>query len=227
MNQKRTSLIKNTILFSIILCLFGLLFTEIKKPKGVSGHDFKNGDILLQHLPGRLSSVIADVTGSRYSHCGMIVIKYSKTFVLEAIGPVKHTPVEKWINAGFNGYYAHYRPKHLSGDQFTKALKEAKTHVGKPYDIQYELDDKKIYSSELIYKVFLEGCNVEIGQKKTLGSLNWRPHETFFRNIADGELPLNRLIVTPESLTHSPNLELIFSNFPDSTEKIIADIHTL
>lgn len=174
--------------------------------------EFKNGDILLQHMASRLSSVISDVTHSRYSHCGMVVLKPDGAYVIEAVGPVKYTPADIWIDRGINDSYAQFRPVSLSGDQIKKAIAEAEKLLGLPYDIQYEMDDEKIYCSELVYKAFLRGCNIRIGSEQTLGSLDWKPHETFIRHIAGGDLPLDRVMVTPESLTHSRHLTLVYSN---------------
>lgn len=182
--------------------------------RDVSLYDFKDGDIVFQHIPSYLCSVIADITDSQYSHCGIVVFKNGQANVLEALGPVRYTPIKTWINRGANGHFAQLRPKNLSNTQIKRVIQEAEKLLGRPYDIQYELDEQKIYCSELVYKAFLRGCNIKIGEKETLGSLNWEPHEKFIRYIAHGELPLNRVMVTPESLARSTKIELIYSSFP-------------
>lgn len=196
------------------LILLVLTISCVTAKVDISEYDFRDGDILLQHNPSRLSSVIADVSDSQYSHCGMIVHRHGKPYVIEAVGPVKYTPIANWIDRGISDRFAQFRPKSLTADQIKKAIEESARLLGKPYDIQYELDEEKIYCSELLYKAFLRGCNIEIGTKTTLGELDWKPHEKFIRHIAHGELPLDRTMVTPESLAKSPHVSLVYTSFP-------------
>jgi len=39
---------------------------------------------------------------------------------------------------------------------------------------------------------------------------DWRPHESFIRSMENGRLPLDRLMVTPVSLTRDPQLVRVF-----------------
>src|SRR5579872_879932 len=64
-----------TVLCSLALCLLltGGAFAKKKLASksdiDLSQFDFRSGDILFQHLPGKLGSVICDVTNSPLSHC--------------------------------------------------------------------------------------------------------------------------------------------------------------
>jgi hypothetical protein len=211
----------------IILLLIGFCGLEISYAGDVSIYDFQNGDIVFQHLPSFLSSVIADVTDSQYSHCGIVVLKNGQPYVLEAIGPVEYTPIATWIHRGIHGQFTQVRPKNLSKKQITASIREAEKLLGRPYDIQYELDEEKIYCSELVYKAFLRGSNIEIGKKETLGSLNWKPHVEFIRHIAHGQLPLKRVMVTPESLAQSPEVALVYSSYPARSDEPLYDTSCL
>lgn len=198
----------------LLIFLFGSLAPGNYCMEEVSKYDFQEGDILLQHGASSLNSVIADVSNSQYSHCGIIAKKDGNIYVIEAANSVIYTPVKRWLNRGADRKFTQVRPKNLSKDQIKKVIKEADKFLGRAYDIQYEMADDRIYCSELVYKAFLNGCNIEVGKKETLGSLKWRPHEDFIRSITGGKLPLDRVMVTPESLTRNPNLELIYSTFP-------------
>lgn len=177
---------------------------------------FLDGDVLLQHIDVELCNVIRAATGSRYSHCGMVVRLRGEPHVLEAIGPVRYTPLRKWITRGQGGRYLHLRPRDVSTGEIAKAVREAQKLLGRPYDVQYELDEEKIYCSELVYKAYLRGAGVEMGEKERLEDLNWRPHEKLIRKLAGGELPLERVMVTPESVASSPRLEVVYSNVPET-----------
>lgn len=76
--------------------------------------------------------------------------------------------------------------------------------VGLPYDLNYDPDDDKIYCSELVYKVYERELNINIGQWERLGDLNWKPKEDFIRKMENGNLPLDRMMITPVGLTKSP-----------------------
>ncbi len=223
--MKPTSAIyKKIFLFLFIPLFIGCASGKKTYVKDISEFDFQEGDILLQHIPSYLCSVIADVTNSQYSHCGIVAYYRDQLSVLEAIGPVKYTPIKKWLNRGSYGRFTQLRPKITNSAMKANAIIEARKHLGKPYDIQYKMDDANIYCSELVYKAFLKGCKIKIGEIEILGSLNWKPHEKFIRYITGGSLPLKRKMVTPESLTRGPNVSLIYSTFAPQDDLVNQDI---
>ena len=67
--------------------------------------DFQTGDIIFHTSKSAQSIVIQKATHSPYSHMGMIVHKNHKIWVLEAIQPVKYTPLQQWINRGTGARY--------------------------------------------------------------------------------------------------------------------------
>jgi hypothetical protein len=176
--------------------------------------DLKDGDIVFQHWLGKLGSVIADVTDSPLSHCGMVVHRKGEPWVIEAVGPVRYISFKKWLRQGDRGYFMQMRVKEASERQIANAIEVAESMLGRPYDIQYELDDEKIYCSELVYKAYERGAEIEVGDKEALRDLKWRPHEKFIRVLAGGELPLDRVMVTPVSIARHSRLKLMYSTFP-------------
>ncbi len=210
-----------------LLCLLFALLAVVKARAeadvDLAVLDFREGDIVFQHLPGKLSAVIGDVTGSQLTHCGLVVDHKDALHVLEAIGPVRYLPLQKWLKRGERSQFTQMRLKNVSKEQIAKAVKAAETLLGRPYDIQYELDDAKIYCSELVYKGYLRGADIEVGEKQRLGDLNWKGHETFIRALAGGELPLDRVMVTPVSVARSPLLKLVYSTFPVRADEPVYD----
>ena len=56
----------------LLICLLG--GKKLAEPAfDPSVLDVRDGDVFFQHLPGKLGAVIADVTDSSLTHCGMIV----------------------------------------------------------------------------------------------------------------------------------------------------------
>lgn len=70
----------------------------------------REGDILFQPLPhGPLVDAIEGVSLSVYSHCGIVERKNDAWYVLEAIGPVRETPLDDWIRRGRGSHFDAYR----------------------------------------------------------------------------------------------------------------------
>jgi len=178
--------------------------------------DVQNGDFIFQHLPGPLTRMIVDVSQGIYSHCGMVVEKGGKWYVLEAIGPVKETPANEWIARGIGGRFTLVRMKPQYRPQLPRILEAAYRYLGRPYDVQYEWDDIKIYCSELIYKAVLEGAGLSMAGFVRLGDLKWQLYEKEIRHLDGGDLPLERRMITPDALAFSEYVETVYSSFSAS-----------
>jgi len=115
----------------------------------------KEGDLIFQSLPfGELTTVIEGVTDSPYSHVGLVIKKNGFWYVREAIGEVKDTHLLWWILRGRGDSFSIYRLKKEYQKNIPSLIKESQKLLGYPYDFHYELDDEKIYCSELIYKAY-------------------------------------------------------------------------
>lgn len=60
-------------------------------------NDFKEGDLIFQVSQSRQSPFIQLATNSPWSHCGVIVEKEGKLYVLEASNVVKVTPLKNGL----------------------------------------------------------------------------------------------------------------------------------
>ncbi len=177
--------------------------------------DYRDGDIVLQHVKAPLCEMIADITQSPYSHCGLIVHRGTEVYVLEAVETVSYTPLGQWLATGDRGRVTVVRVRNLTAAQIAQAIQAAQVFLGRPYDTQYQPDNRRIYCSELAYKAFRNGCGIEVGAVQRLGDLKWQPYEKTIRQLADGELPLDRRMVTPAALVDSPLTTVVYSNFPE------------
>lgn len=211
-------LLKILIIITFIFSLTGCYYTSVTVKGSLKDYtsnlDIRDGDFIFQHLSGRLTRVIADVTNSQYSHCGIVEQKPQCLYVLEAIGPVIETPLNLWIARGVGQRITIVRLKEAYQSKIPQIIKAAKQFMYLPYDIQYEWDDSKIYCSELIYKAAERGANLKLANFVRLGDLNWQPHQEFIRYITGGELPLEREMITPDDLVRSDKVDIIYSSFP-------------
>jgi len=166
------------------------------------------GDIVFQSLlPNPLVIAIEGITRSEYSHCGIVVNKNNKWMVLEAIGPVKETPLLSWILQGRNFKIDVYRFKSEFQQNIPRMIEEAYKFKGRPYDIQYKMDDEKIYCSELIYKAYKNATDKELGKLIKLKDLNWEPYRKTIEYFEGGPVPEDRQMIPPVSIANSEKLQ--------------------
>lgn len=197
-------------IINIVPCSYAYSYLESKLINYTKGIDVQHGDFIFQHLPGELTAMIADITQSQYSHCGIIVKKSTGFVVLQAIGPVLETPLNQWINFGVGKKFTIVRLKKEFQQNIPAIIAQAYKFIGKPYDIQYQWDDQKIYCSELIYKAVLNATGLRLAEFVRLGDMKWKPYEQTIRQITGGKLPLEREMITPESLVVSDKVDVVY-----------------
>ncbi|HSI13436.1 MAG TPA: YiiX/YebB-like N1pC/P60 family cysteine hydrolase [Chthoniobacter sp.] len=171
----------------------------------------QEGDIAFQALPhNALNDMIEGSTGSPYTHCGILHQSGTEWTVIEAIGPVKETSITAWQMQGREGHFTIYRLKPKYRDKIPAFIKAAQGYEGLPYDIHYDMDDKAIYCSELVFKAFRKATGEELGHLQKVRELKWQPYEAVIKQIEGGTVPLDRVLITPRSVSEAPQLEKVF-----------------
>lgn len=170
------------------------------------------GDVLFQSLPhSPLIDTIEGASGSPFSHCGIVSESAGQTVVLEAFQSVRSTPLAEWIDQGRGGAFTAFRWRDDLAGSVPGILIAAEQYMGRPYDIHYAMDDEAIYCSELIFKAFRTVTGDDLGTLAKLGDLDWQPYEQTIREIEDGGLPLERVMITPLALSEAPQLRKVHS----------------
>ena len=84
-------------------------------------------------------------------------MRTSKPYVLEAVQPVRVISFQKWKARGVDG---HVVVKRLKDDRVLESRVNrrrmkavAQSHLGKKYDGLFAWDQKKMYCSELVFRV--------------------------------------------------------------------------
>lgn len=178
----------------------------------------KSGDIIFQTSLSRQSKAIQLATNSKYSHCGLIYQEGNSYFVFEAVQPVKHTPLDKWIARGQDGKFVIKRLKNADKILIPETLKKMKQvgdkFNGKNYDLTFEWSDDKIYCSELIWKIYYRAIGIEIGKLQKLkdfdlsnGTVKRKMHERYVDKI-----PSDEIVISPASIFESELLITIKAN---------------
>lgn len=177
-----------------------------------AGYAPQAGDVIFQSLPeSRLVNAIEGVTQSPYSHCGMVLERNGQWVVIEAYKGVEITPLAEFIARGRAGGFAVYRPAEEYQQVMPEVVLCAEQYLGRPYDIRYDLDDEKIYCSELVYKAFRDATGDEFGELTRFGDMNWQPYRATIEYI-NGHVPVDRMMITPKDLAAAYQLTRVFSH---------------
>ena len=203
---------KKLFLIMVLAVIFASCKRELSKDAAL-----ENGDLIFQTSLSSQSKAIQAATKSKYSHCGIVYIDGNKSYVFEAVQPVKLTPLQEWID---RGKYHHYVVKRLKNrgqilnPEALKRLKEVgEGFRGKSYDLTFEWSDEKIYCSELIYKMFDRALNIKIGTLETLSSFDLSNQivKNKMKERYGTRIPLAEKVISPKSIFESDLLETVLS----------------
>jgi hypothetical protein len=183
-----------------------------------SNDGIKNGDVIFQTSLSGQSKAIQLATHSRYSHCGIIFKNDNEYFVLEAVQPVKHTPLDKWIARGQGGHFVIKRLKNadqiITSDVLTRMKQIGDDFSGRNYDIYFDWSDESIYCSELIWKIYKRATGLELGRLEKLRDFDLT-NEVVKQKMKErygNNIPLDETVISPASIFDSDLLTTVKSN---------------
>ncbi|MFC1610692.1 YiiX/YebB-like N1pC/P60 family cysteine hydrolase [Myxococcota bacterium] len=169
----------------------------------------RDGDLVFQQSRSSQSQAIAAVTGSRYTHVGIVFLEKGRPFVVEAIGPSQWTPWARWVARGVDGHVLVKRltqaDELLTAPIVTEMKRVARGLTSKPYDLRFEWCDDALYCTELVYKIFKRGAGVEIGDLQKVGDLELG-YSGVLGTLRQRGIPRNRLVLTPRAMLEDPQL---------------------
>lgn len=152
---------------------------------------------------------------SVYSHIGIILLRDGKPYVYEAAKTVRFTPLKQWIARGTGNRYVVKRlKKPLTTSQQQALYREAMRYQSRPYDLTFSWDDERIYCSELVWKIYKNALNTEVGQLQILrefdlssSEVQAKMKERYGKNI-----PLNETVISPVAMFDSPLLKTVYES---------------
>ena len=177
--------------------------TTKKEPK------FQEGDIIFQTSNSMQSQAIQLATKSKFSHVGMIVSHKGKLVVLEAVQPVKYTPINTWIHNGQNADYSlkrlAYRDSMLTDSVLEVMRVKGNNWIGKNYDLAFDWSDKQLYCSELVWKMYQSGCGIELGKTRKLKDydLSHPIVKQVIKQRYGNNIPLEENMISPQAIFES------------------------
>ena len=148
------------IILLLFVSLFGQMVMESITAQTASIKSVKEGDVIFQTSKSQQSPLIQIATRSKITHCGIIIMKDGKPYVLETLKTLVVTPLDKFIARGEGGKYWLKR----SNKENIKI--KYGSYLGKPYDLAFKFDNGKFYCSELIYDIYKNQLGIELCEPK-------------------------------------------------------------
>lgn len=153
-------MMKKTILFIFIAFMIG--FAALKMPP----RNLKEGDVIFQISDSKQAPAIRWATCSVWGHCGVVVFKNNKPYVLEASSTVRLTPLDKFVKKGVWGLT---RVRRYTNSPVKIQYQK---YLGTKYDLQFSLTNNRYYCSELIYVIYKDQMGIELCKPKPLSRYN-------------------------------------------------------
>lgn len=203
----------------IVLFLSLILLLSFTGKKPGSNFKFQDGDIILQTSESRQCEAVRIATDSKFSHCGIVFNKNNEWYVLEAVQPVKITPLKSWIRQGKEGKYLVRRLKDNSviknKEVHSKMIAYGEKQLDKGYDLYFEWSDNKMYCSELVWKIYKEGAGIEICTLRKLKSFKLKNPtvKAILKERYGNKIPYSEKVVAPSQLAETEKLITVFNNY--------------
>lgn len=204
---------KIILLSTLIISFFVFGFTAFHKvEKTKAGKPHKNGDIIFIVNPSGQGKAIQLATKSKYTHVGVIFFEDSKEYVYHAVEPVMRSSLYGFTSMSADGTYEIRRLKDqslLTPEAIIKMLSDAKSKLGLHYDLGFSWDDKEMYCSEYVWKLYNKTLGLNVGALKPLKSFDLthpavkkKLEERYGKNI-----PMDENMISPGDMYNSELLE--------------------
>lgn len=158
---------KIVIIFAVLVAIVALPFSPMLFELATAQSQpikevVKEGDVIFQTTQSRQSPLIQIATRSKISHCGIVVIRNGKPYVLETLNTLKLTPLDKFVARSKGGRYWLKR----SNKENIKIKYDH--YLGKPYDVAFRMDNNIYYCSELVYDIYKKQLGIELCKPKKI-----------------------------------------------------------
>ena len=186
-----------------------------------AGLQVREGDLVFHRSRSSQSRAVALATGSSYTHMGVVFLSDGQPFVLEAVQPVKLTPLSAWIARGEGGRVVVKRLENaervLTPEVIERMHRLGSSWLGRPYDLQFRWDDERLYCSELVYKLYERAAGIRIGALRKAEDFNLKSPEVqrlLQQRFGRKGPPFDpeETVISPQSMFEDPRLVTVFEN---------------
>ena len=162
----------------------------------------QQGDVIFHVSESSQSAAIKLGTWSRYSHCGLIIKKNGKLYVLEAENGVELTPIRQWLKRGKMCH--HYRVMRLKDEQTLNLPYK----LGGRYDRAFRFNNGKYYCSELVWELYGKN-NINLCSPKELQDYHLLYLPLVQKHIKSRGFTMEQKVVAPVDLVKSSKLKTV------------------
>lgn len=182
----------------------------------------QDGDIVFTRLANPFARRIADASASWTSHVGLAFRNPTGGWrIAESRVPLScYSSLDSFIARSEDcGVVVKRYGEGLSGTQAAALRTEAEQRFGLLYDTGFKYDrGNRAFCSKFAYDAYRMALGIEIGRKESFRELllqNPRPQLGFWRWWYFGEIPWERVTVTPASQFDSPLLRSVYERRRD------------
>ena len=188
------------------MCVFLLLLLASSVVHASGLPEVQTGDLIFHTSRSAQSLAVQRATGSPYSHMGVILLQNGQPCVFEAVQTVRCTPLARWIGRGDGGRFVLKRLKAApDAAAQAKLARVAKSFAGRPYDLNFDWSDARIYCSELVWKLYDRALGLRIGQLQQLRDfkLDDAAVRAKMRERYGKKVPLAESVISPVAMFES------------------------
>lgn len=176
-----------------------------------------DGDIIMINSRTPQAELLHQLMGGKYNHVGIIFQRKKDgiLMVVDVQDSVRATPLTDFVASSVNGAVCLLRIKDANktlNEGKTKSMREtAKSYAGKPFDPVLNWDDSKIYSSEVVWKVYDKSMMLKLCSTRKVGDFDISDakkrelSDTYGGNVSDKDEA-----VGPDDIYKSEKLEIIY-----------------
>ena len=140
-----------------------------------------------------------------------------KWYVLEAVQPVKYTRLKSFIGRSVGRHFVIKRLKnrdfHLTPENIMRMKRVGRSFLGRNYDSYFEWTDKRIYCTELVWKIYNRALNIKVGNLERLRDfdLTHSVVKKLLYKRYGKRWPLDQKVISPSTMFKAKNIITIQS----------------
>lgn len=175
----------------------------------------QEGDLVFQNLEKSPDTNLWTALDSEYNHVGIVIKIDDKFMVYTVDDEVKYVPFGEYIKRGSEGHYLIKRMLNSTGKidkLYSYEIRNAtKWYKNRTYDYQLEIDNKRVYEPEIVWKIYREAFMTELGPLARLSSIDFSSPQAqqYLKRHFNGSITKDQEIITMDQILYCEFLEVV------------------